>query len=324
MSKAKNILFKFIKPIISILLIYSLFKFGKVDPQQIYQVFNKANIYLCSLALVLLVASNFISAYRWKLLAKVLGFDLSLFQYTQYYLMGLFFNLFLPSTIGGDFSRCYYLSKEKGTYTKALSSVLADRFIGISVLFLFASFGLIFAVQTNFIPGVFKIIIVAATIVIFGLVPFFPKFSTLLFKQSNFLFHLFNNSSLSTYWKDKSLILATIAWSVVLQTVIVICHVIIGFAIGLTQIPFWYYFVFYPIVAVLAFIVPSINGLGIREWAYTYFLGLTGVASVDGITYAFIWLTLNTITSLLGGLIYLLGDFKMNNSIVAKIQHERV
>ena len=81
---------------------------------------------------------------------------------------------------------------------------------------------------------------------------------------------------------------------------------------------------FYPIVAVLAFIVPSINGLGIREWAYTYFLGLAGVSSVDGITYAFIWLTLNTITSLIGGLIYLLGDFKMNSSIVAKIQHERV
>ena len=324
MSKIKNILIKFIKPIISILLICSLFKFSKVTTGQIFQVFNKANLLLCLIAFVVLVASNFISGYRWKLLAKVLGFNLTLIDFTKFYLMGLFFNLFLPSTIGGDFSRCYYLSKDSGNYTKALSSVLADRFIGLSVLFLFASFGLVFAIQTNFIPSIYKILIVSLTAIIFVLVPIFPKIVGLIFKQPNFIFNLFHNSSLSTYWKDRNLIFATMTWSVILQTVIVICHVLIGYALGLTSIPFWYYFIFYPIVAVLAFIVPSINGLGIREWAYTYFLGLAGVNTTDGVTYAFIWLALNTLTSVVGGIIYYLGDFRINPALISKIQHERI
>ena len=63
----------------------------------------------------------------------------------------------------------------------------------------------------------------------------------------------------------------------------------------------------------LGFVTPSFNGIGIREWAYTYFLTLTGVDKAHALTYAIMWLGLNTLSSLVGGLVYLLGHFKISN-----------
>ena len=323
MSRFKDITLKLIKPAMSVVLIYLLFKFGKVTPSQIANMFSKANPVLCIFAFIFLVLSNFICAYRWKMLASVLGFERRFSEYSKYYFMGLFFNLFLPSTIGGDFSRTYYLAQDKSRYKKALATVLADRFIGLSILFLFASCGLIFAVNNSSFPATYKLVIVILTMGIFGVVPFIPKIVNLFFKKENYITHVFNASSLSVYWQNNKLIAQSLIWSAILQTVVVVCHVLIGYSMGLFQIPIWYYFIFYPIVAVLAFVVPSINGIGVREWAYAYFLGLVGVTYVNGITYAFIWLTLNTLTSLVGGLVYMFGDFKIDSNILNSIQHER-
>ncbi len=74
--------------------------------------------------------------------------------------------------------------------------------------------------------------------------------------------------------------------------------------------PLWYYFVFYPSVAVLGFVTPSFNGIGIREWAYTYFLLLVGVDRAYALTYALMWLGLTTFSSVFGGLVYILSHMQ--------------
>jgi uncharacterized membrane protein YbhN (UPF0104 family) len=103
-----------------------------------------------------------------------------------------------------------------------------------------------------------------------------------------------------------------IGLSIVMQVVIVAVHMAIGLALGLHDIPLWYYFVFYPCVAVLGFVTPSFNGIGIREWAYTFFLTSRGVDGAHALAYAIMWLGLTTMASLVGGLVYILGHFKIS------------
>jgi uncharacterized membrane protein YbhN (UPF0104 family) len=164
--------------------------------------------------------------------------------------------------------------------------------------------------------------IYAGTVAVFGVLPFAPKLSRILLGERNWITRQFNDSPASVYWKDKRLMLVCLTWSVVLQLIMVGVHIALGLALGLTQVPLWYYFVFYPSVAVLGFITPSFNGIGIREWAYTYFLTMMGVDRAHALTYAIMWLGLTTLISLVGGLVYVGGHFKVPPKQIEEIQTE--
>ena len=297
---------------VSLVMFCSLFLFGKVDLSKCIQVALGANRWFLGLALVVFLSSTFLNAHRWQLLAQAVGLEKSLLKLTQLCFVGLFFNLFLPSTVGGDVSRCYYLSKGTGKYMNAFYSVLADRTVGIAVLFLFATTGILLGPGGGGLPLELKLPIIAGTLFVFGLVPFAPQLSTKILGENNFIARQINNSPARVYWSNKGLMATAIGLSIVMQVVIVAVHVAIGMALGLHDIPLWYYFVFYPSVAVLGFVTPSFNGIGIREWAYTYFLTMAGVDRDHALTYAIMWLGLTTVASLVGGLVYILGHFQIS------------
>jgi glycosyltransferase 2 family protein len=311
-----------LKIAVSLLLFASLFLLGKFDLSKSWQAAKNADLRFLAAALVLFLLSTFLIAWRWRLLACAVGLDRPLIRMAQYSFVGLFFNMFLPSTVGGDVSRCYYLSKGTHHYKRAFYSVMADRVIGVSVLFLFASVGLLIGPGGSDLPWQMRLPIFVGTICIFGLLPFAPRLAEQILGPQHPINVRLQNSAIMTYWRDNGLITKALVLSVALQVVVVICHIAIGLALGLVQIPLWYYFVFYPSVAVLGFVTPSFNGIGIREWAYTYFLGLAHVDNSNALTYAIMWLGMTTLTSLVGGLVYLAGHFTFSEAEVEQLQHE--
>ncbi|MBI4534160.1 MAG: flippase-like domain-containing protein [Candidatus Melainabacteria bacterium] len=311
-----------LKLLISVVLFASLFLFGKVSLAESWEAALNANRWYLSIAVVSFLLSAFVNAHRWQLLAHAVGLRKSIFELVQYCYVGLFFNLFLPSTVGGDFSRCYYLSKGTNKYANAFYSVVADRVVGIAVLFLMASAGILFGPGGSGLPWQLKWPIFAGTIFVFGLLPVVPRVAELVLGKHNWLSRQLNESAANVYWRDKNLMFVCLVWSILLQMVMVGCHIAVGLSLGLTSIPLWYYFVFYPSVAVLGFITPSFNGIGIREWAYTYFLMLVGVPRAHALTFAIMWLGLITLSSLVGGLVYVAGHFRIPKEEMAKIQLE--
>lgn len=309
---------------ISLSLIASLFLLGKVDLSKVWQVTRTADFRFVLLAACLIISSTFLNGYRWKVLAGAVGLQSPFLKLTQYCFVGLFFNLFFPSTVGGDFSRCYYLYKDSGNYRGAFISVLADRAVGISVLFLFASAGLLMGPGGSQLPWELKLPVFIGTFTVFVIVPFMPVATRILLGGNNWLARQFNNSSAQVYWRDKNMILFCLLLSIALQIVFVGCHISIGFALGLKQIPLWYYFVFYPSVTVLGFITPSFNGIGIREWAYTYFLTLMGIDRDSALTYAIMMLAMTTFASLFGGLVYLSGHFTFSKAEAEQLRHQSI
>ncbi len=311
-----------IKAGISILMFACLFIFGKVDLAKSWQAASAANFKLLSLAAIIFISATFLNAYRWQLLARAVGFDTPFLKLAQFCFIGLFFNLFLPSTVGGDASRCYYLAKGTHKFRTAFYSVFADRTMGIAVLFLFASLGLLFGPGGSQLPLSLKIPVYVGTVLIYFVLPSVPYLAKTVLGPSNWVTKQLHHPALQTYQREKNLIFVSLLLSVVLQVIIVICHIIIGLALGLSKVPTWYYFVFYPSVAVLGFITPSFNGIGIREWAYTYFLSLVGVDRSLGLTYAIIWLGLITLNSLVGGLVYMAGHFHFSAKEAKEVEEE--
>lgn len=299
-----------LKLLISLALFGSIFAFGKIDLSESIQAAVAADKKYIVSACALFLLSIFVMAHRWQLLANAVGLQKPFFKMVQLCYVGLFFNLFLPSTVGGDVSRCYYLTKGTNKYLHALTSVLVDRAMGLAVLLLFATLGLLFGPGGSGLPLQMKVPIFALTAGMYCVIPFLPQLCTRLLGEHNWISKKLNQSSAKVFWEDRGLILMTLFLSVVSQILMVACHIAVGLALGLDSIPLWYYFVFYPMVAVLGFVTPSVNGIGIREWAYTYFLAIMGVENSVALTYALIWLGLTTMGSVVGGVVYVLGRFR--------------
>lgn len=299
-----------LKVALSLLMFGSLFLFGKVDLQKAWETAVHANTTMLAVTAVLFLISYVPTARRWQILARALGLHKPLGELLKLCFVGVFFNLFLPSTVGGDVSRCYYLTKGTGLHKEGFYSVLADRVSGIAVLFLTASLGLILSPDAATLPWQLKWPIFAGTAGTFLVLPILPWLAKKVLGERNWLSRQLNDSAAKVFWQSKTLMPVSLAWSFASQIVLVACHIGIGLSLGLTNIPLWYYFVFYPSVAVLGFVTPSFNGIGIREWAYTYFLLLVGVDKAHALTYALMWLGLTTFGSVFGGIVYMATHMK--------------
>jgi uncharacterized protein (TIRG00374 family) len=84
--------------------------------------------YAASLAVV--VGGQVLYAWRWWLLLSISGVDLPLSTAIRSYFIGIFANNFLPSTVGGDATKVYYLGRAHG-YRTIVASVVVDRMLGL-------------------------------------------------------------------------------------------------------------------------------------------------------------------------------------------------
>ena len=103
-------------------------------------------------------------ACRWWFVLREVGIKASLPETFQQHLVGTFFNNFLPSTVGGDWSKVYYLGQRKG-YLDVLASVVGDRVVGLYTVVTLATLliwlsGLSDS-GSSAIGSVFKVLIVA-------------------------------------------------------------------------------------------------------------------------------------------------------------------
>jgi uncharacterized protein (TIRG00374 family) len=92
--------------------------------------------YVVSLAVIL--GGQAIYAWRWWLLLSIAGVDVPLATALRFYFIGIFANNFLPSTIGGDAAKVYYLGRQHGHRT-IVASVSVDRMLGLGSLALLAA-----------------------------------------------------------------------------------------------------------------------------------------------------------------------------------------
>lgn len=94
------------------------------------------SFYLASLGA--LFACQLLYALKWHLVLRTVGVNVRFWRVTEQYLIGLFFNNFLPTTVGGDVARVYYLGREEG-YASVGASVLLDRALGFWSLTVWAT-----------------------------------------------------------------------------------------------------------------------------------------------------------------------------------------
>ena len=111
---------------------------SKVNLDEVWLAFAEADKWLIVGAFLLYFVGLCIIASRWKLLLRVQGVSASFFTLVKSMMVAIFFNNFLPSTIGGDAMRAYDTWKLGGGKTQSVSIVFIDRLLGVFTLFILA------------------------------------------------------------------------------------------------------------------------------------------------------------------------------------------
>ncbi len=252
-----------------------------------------------------------ISALRWQILARAQGDDIPLLYLVKSYLVGMFFNNFLPTRFGGDVVRIWDGSKYSKSLVKSSAIVLVERSTGIIVLFLFALTASLFRLDmARRIPVIWA----ALGFGILGLTAvalfFLPVSGRLLGKlpEKGFMRTVKQKiiafrTTILFYGKRRREFARATAWAFLLQLNVILFYFLIGKALHLT-IPLLDYFVFIPLVLLIQIIPISINGWGLREGSYIEIFMFYGIAAEGAWSFSIIEIAFGLIVGLIGGAIY--------------------
>jgi glycosyltransferase 2 family protein len=278
------------------------------------------------LAVAVYAVTQVVSSVRWRLLARPLGFREPPGRFVAYYYVGMFFNLVLPTSVGGDVVRAWYLDGRSGRKVAAFLSVLADRASGLLVLIAIACVAAVCSPLDLPPRARWSVYGVGASaglglVVLLGLARYSP--SRLAASAPRALTPaLAGRSGLNGLRKllaaardlhdallpRPRVLLITTLLSVFVQIANVLLVWLVGRSLAL-DVPASYYWVMVPVVTLLTLVPVSLNGMGVREWGTVLMLAPLGVSSEAATALAFLWFLTFSAVSVAGGGFYLFGRF---------------
>lgn len=292
-----------VKILISVLLLG--FLIYKIEWQDLIEVFIKANPSWLVLAVVLIVLSMVVSVEKWSQILKTEGIYLPWYQLWKAYWIGIFFNNFLPSSIGGDGIRIFLVGRNISNMPGVASSVIIERLLatlGLALTGLLAGF----MVKSNWQVNCLFIMLTFVAIgllffLIWGSVPaFITKRSG---RVKDFMCSLLSYGQAVRGHSKRLLIVGCL--SVLFQLTIVAINYAIFRSFQVYSLGWLELVYIIPAISAIAMVPIGINGYGVREGAYVFLLASYGVTGSAALGASLLFAVLVSLCSLYGGLLWL-------------------
>jgi hypothetical protein len=278
------------------------------------------------LALATFAVSLVLGSVQWRMLLRVQDIHLPLGKAISFYYVGAFFNVILPSNIGGDVVRVYDVYKVSGKPNETIAATVTDRMLGLVGLGLLAvPAGLYIASSRGTLGldpgfGMTSILIVLGFVVllVFALMVLMNRdlargvariVRPLLIggtrERARDIYESFH-----LYKSNMGDLLGAFGVAMVVQVLRVLVHYELSLALGL-EIPIIYFFLFIPVIAIFIALPISIGGLGIREGlGVVLFCGVVqGLTKEQAFSMELLAGVVGVLVSLIGGVIYLRRGF---------------
>jgi hypothetical protein len=284
----------------------------KVSVSELVALVQGADARWMAAAVAIFLLSNVVGGFQWHALLRASGVMIPARRTIRFYFVGLFFNNFLPASIGGDAIKVYDVSRIGSSVFQVVAVTMLDRIIGIFSLCLLAAVSVVAlsaSPQTQTLTLWPYLLVFLACMMPAVAVYFFRPLSRVLRWLVRILlppsWGIGGNSILDYLGKFKSkkkLILGLMLLSVAIQAMRVITHVLVALSLGVRVDPvvFGLFFVFVPLLS-LAMIPPiTINGLGIREGLGIVLLARAGIGQTDAFAVEFLTYVVSVVISLVG------------------------
>jgi uncharacterized protein (TIRG00374 family) len=303
--------------VISFGLLLLLIWLMRKDAGEVLGILKGSNKVFILTAVFINILLSAVVAYRLKLVMSGQMVFLSIKDAVYLTFIGYFFNNFLPTAIGGDIAKAHYASKKTNNKVASYAAVLADRILGLIATLLVALVGLVFMgknMDNKFIVWAVPFVFLLTVLMIM----FLLKKNNIPEKapsRDKGIFHAIKETSLKLYTainlyrNSPGLLVKGIALSLALQSLSIISIYLLVLCTG-SDIPLSRLFLVIPLVWTVSMIPLSLNGLGVREGAFVYFLkGYIGAEKAFAVS--ILWLGLIMLYSAIGGILQLLYPVKM-------------
>lgn len=310
---------KFLKKIVSIFfrfgisIIILVFLFKQIDEKVLLSIIKGVDKPLLFLAFLVYACAYLLCFLRWWMLLRAIKIGLPIKRIFISFCGGVFFSLFLPSTIGGDMMRSIDLSMHTKRPREVVATVLLDRLSGYVGLVSLAIPALIlgwkFAHDTSvlFSMAIIIAILIGILLVLFNRVAY-AKINKLLDSPSaGKIREAIKNLHHEIYLfkKHKRVLLGAVAFSLLVQITTPISFYLIALALGL-KVNLIFFFIFLPIINAVTLLPISIGGLGLRDAAAIFFFAKAGVCKNSAFAMSLLSFIFILVLGALGGLVYVL------------------
>lgn len=300
-TKRKITASSLIKPMISVGIILFLLRYAELP--LIISSLKRINLWLFTLSLLILPLSILIRSYRWQLILNTEKAHISLKDAFALTWIGCALNLVFPFQTG-EIARAYYGYKKLGLKEEMLSSIIADRMVGLLAI---AIVGGVSAVMYTYYPVALFCLVMSILLAIFVYIPrTVPwKFVNLIlrFLRIGSLDHegLIAGATMPLQIKVATMSLSLIGWMIAyyqFYLIIMMFHL---------KVQFLYLLTIAPLITITSLFPIGFSGVGLTNAAIVYLLNNIGITvSHTLIISLFYSLLLNVVPGLVGYVLILM------------------
>ena len=312
MNKTK--LFTTVRILISLSLLVLLFWLTREHFAKIGQLLTSVKLFFFALAFLLFLLSVILIACRLRLAFAAQKSFFALRDLFSLSLIGYFFTNFMPTSIGGDLVKGYLISQRINSKMTSYTAIFIDRIIGLLSLVLIATVALAIinkGIEHSFIIWTVALLLGCCTVFVFFL---FNKqglkkvgnslglmYLLRVLKLDSLLKKIYN--AMHIYKNHKKKIAQMLVFSIAAQFLNFCAVYLLSISLSI-QVPFLKIILVMPVIAVLCMLPVTMNGLGLREWAFIFFFSPT-TTSAAALSLSLLYLAVYLLASLIGGIIYL-------------------
>lgn len=297
------------------------------DPEkraQMYVSLREADWVWLWAGLVVFFGCTYLATVRWKILLAVQDIPMSWMRTWQLFMIGMFFNLFMLGSTGGDVVKMYLTMREtRSNKTAALLTVFMDRVIGmmaliiISVAFLYFRYDVLSHTPASAALLTTLLWLLAASVAVtvgmfvvsgMGWVHYLPQWTPMRGRivELSVACHLYAKAWRLTIW---AFLVSFPLFALFFITFYCAARAFTD-QLGLVDV-----FSVLPIVAVITAIPISVSGIGLRESLFVSLLAPFGVSAAVATLISVAGFLINTVGSLAGGIVFLLYRSSAHDSI---------
>ena len=291
-----------------------------IDYNLIYAALLKVNTFLYISTFVLILFIYFLKAIRWKVLLYIQGINYSFKNCFVVFFSSNYLAFITPGRVG-EIAKAFYLKNDlRIPFSKALPTVILDRFFDIYMLLILGIWGFLkFSLSDN--VNAYLILILLAMVVVpwFFLsrkislpiiksilsIPFLNRYKDKVYSSSVNFFDQMRN--LLDYRLIYAAILTFFAYLVLFGIAYVIC-IACQLDIGFFTIVF-----FVSVANILSFLPISFAGIGTREASFIYLFSLVNISTESALLFSTLFfITFFIVGGLYGFIFFTIKPIKIN------------
>ncbi len=276
-------------PLIGVgIFIYLIYRIGL---QKIIDVFKNVRYGYLSLVIILALVIAILQTYKWSLILKKQGINLKLYFLFKVQLISALYGAITPGRVGSLIKANYIKNKTGKHLGESSSSVILERLVDLFVVSLFALFGAFLLI--NYFSNLFWELLALVFILFLAVIFIFLKRERTRFflkffhkhlvpkkykEKASELFHSFYDGLVHPKYLIKPFLISLLTWFLLFSQAY-----LSALALSVDNVPFYYFYGFFPLGSIIGLIPITIAGMGTKEVTLIGLFSIVGYSIADKI-----------------------------------------